>query len=195
MTHDPTFSRGPTKAETRMNKQTKGAIAAGAAALLLAGGAGTMAAWNATTNVGGGTVNAGKLTLTSGGAGTWTYADSTPFNPLTDTIVPGDTVTYHGTVTVGAKGKNLSATFTTAPGSIVAKTPGNAADEALAAEASTGTVTAKIGTNAVTTITEANDTNVVTVDVPVTFPKTPATNASQLGAVSLSNFAVTLTQS
>ncbi|MGK2241757.1 MAG: alternate signal-mediated exported protein, partial [Rhodococcus sp. (in: high G+C Gram-positive bacteria)] len=35
-----------------MNKTTKGAIAAGAAAVLLAGGAGTMAAWNSSTNGG-----------------------------------------------------------------------------------------------------------------------------------------------
>lgn len=179
-----------------MNKQTKGAIAAGAAALLLAGGAGTMAAWNATTNVGGGTVNAGKLTLTAGAAGTWTYADgTTPFNPLTDTIVPGDTVIYTGNVVVGAQGKNLHATFTTATGSVAPKTPGNAADVALAAQANVGAVSAKIGTAAVTTIDENNNGNTVTVSVPVVFDKTGATNASQLGAVDLSNFAVTLTQS
>ena len=47
-----------------MNRSTKGAIAAGAAAVLLMGGAGSLAFWTADGDVDGGTVTAGTLSLT-----------------------------------------------------------------------------------------------------------------------------------
>ncbi|MBM4653639.1 alternate-type signal peptide domain-containing protein [Rhodococcus hoagii] len=47
-----------------MNKKTKGAIAAGAAAVLLAGGAGTMAAWNSSASLPSATITAGELKVT-----------------------------------------------------------------------------------------------------------------------------------
>ena len=47
-----------------MKKSTKGAVAAGAAAVLLLGGAGTLAFWNADGTAEGGTLTAGTLELT-----------------------------------------------------------------------------------------------------------------------------------
>ena len=77
-----------------MKKITKGAIALGAAALLLAGGAGTMAAWSDEASLGGGEVTAGHLRITEAAAGAWTWADGETFDPATDLIVPGDVVEY-----------------------------------------------------------------------------------------------------
>ncbi|ORL32652.1 hypothetical protein A5N78_07030 [Prescottella equi] len=100
-----------------MNKKTKGAIAAGAAAVLLAGGAGTMAAWNSSASLPSATITAGELKVTekAGTPGTWTWATAgansgTTFNPATDKLAPGDSVSYTGTYTLSIVGKNLKAT-------------------------------------------------------------------------------------
>ncbi|MFF1943022.1 alternate-type signal peptide domain-containing protein [Rhodococcus qingshengii] len=96
-----------------MNKTTKGAIAAGAAAVLLAGGAGTMAAWNASTNGGAPqTVGAGSLSVEQVGAGVWKWANGSTFNPASDLIVPGDVVTYTANYSIDLVGTNLKAKLT-----------------------------------------------------------------------------------
>ena len=184
---DPTHSRGPTKAENRMNKQTKGAIAAGAAALLLAGGAGTMAAWNASVDVSGSNISSGKLTLdTVANSTSWTYGDgTTPFDPANNKIVPGDTVIFTTQVTIGAEGENLEAEF-----DVDSATIGGS----LATKISTPVVSAEIGNSAVTTVTDDNDGDVVDVVVEITLPDT-ADNTSQEGTLDLTNFAITLDQS
>lgn len=46
-----------------MNKATKGAVAAGAAGILLLGGAGTFALWEDNASITGGTVSTGHLDL------------------------------------------------------------------------------------------------------------------------------------
>jgi alternate signal-mediated exported protein len=92
-----------------MNKATKGAIAAGAAGILLLGGAGTFALWEDTGNISAGTVSTGELKLTLG-TGTWTET-ATPGTPISISnfdIVPGDSLTYTTTVTATATGDNLT---------------------------------------------------------------------------------------
>jgi len=95
-----------------MKKSTKGAVAAGSAAVLLMGGAGTLAYWTATGNAEGGAINAGTLTLTSVGCDAdWVYAAGQAGAGTAVTLfVPGDVVTKECTFTVGATGDNLSAT-------------------------------------------------------------------------------------
>ncbi|MDQ0673701.1 alternate signal-mediated exported protein [Pseudarthrobacter siccitolerans] len=83
-----------------MNKATKGAIAAGAAGILLAGGAGTFALWSDSQNVNAGTVSTGKLDLAVNPNGVWSEDLAT--------IVPGDSLTYTTAVTVSATGDNLT---------------------------------------------------------------------------------------
>lgn len=102
-----------------MKKTTKGAIAAASAALLLAGGAGTMAAWSTSTTAGvGATITAGNMTVAQNGTGTWTWgsgtgaSSGTEFFPATDRIVPGDTVNYTAKYDINLVGKNLKATLT-----------------------------------------------------------------------------------
>lgn len=57
-----------------MNKNGKAAIAVGAAILLLLGGGGTLAVWNSTANVSGGTVYAGTLKISGTPEGKWYHA-------------------------------------------------------------------------------------------------------------------------
>jgi len=90
-----------------MNKSTKGALAAGAAAVLLLGGAGTLAFWNDSAEVDGGTLTAGTLTLSDVTCdATWTEGADTDVQLL----VPGDTVTKECTGTITMTGDHISAT-------------------------------------------------------------------------------------
>ncbi|MFJ5693579.1 alternate-type signal peptide domain-containing protein [Arthrobacter sp. NPDC093125] len=93
-----------------MNKAIKGAIAAGAAGMLLLGGAGTFATWRDSATVDASTVSTGQLSL-SAAEGKWTEtaAPLVPIDPETFQIVPGDSITYTTTVTVKAEGENLKA--------------------------------------------------------------------------------------
>lgn len=99
-----------------MKKITKAAVAAGAAAALMLGGAGSLALWNDSKTVDAGKVTTGHLTLDATAAGTWTDtsigAGTTAFVPGTDHLVPGDTVVYSQTVTIAADGKNLRGKLT-----------------------------------------------------------------------------------
>ncbi|MDI9917162.1 alternate-type signal peptide domain-containing protein [Rhodococcus sp. IEGM 1379] len=115
-----------------MNKTTKGAIAAASAALLLAGGAGTMAAWNASTaTTGAGTVTAGSMAVSETSAGTWKWVNGTKagaaYVPGTDLLVPGDKVSYTSVYAVTLNGTNLKANLTPTLGNLtgsLATTPG-----------------------------------------------------------------------
>ncbi|MGO2539999.1 MAG: alternate-type signal peptide domain-containing protein [Specibacter sp.] len=114
-----------------MKKVMKAAIAAGAAGALLLGGAGTMALWSADTDINAGTVSTGHLTLDSSAAGAWADASadaaSTIFDPATDHLVPGDTVEFSQTVTIGADGKNLKGELTV--GDLASAVPTELADD------------------------------------------------------------------
>ena len=95
-----------------MKKTTKATIAAVAAGALLIGGAGTVARWQAVQNVDAGSVSTGHLTLdTTTAPGVWTDISAgvpgTPFNPASDELVPGDTVSFDQVVTINAEGKNI----------------------------------------------------------------------------------------
>lgn len=99
-----------------MKKIMKAAIAAGAAGALMLGGAGTFALWNGSGDVSAGTVTTGHLLLNTAAAGVWqdVSVPATPvaFDPVTETIVPGDILEYKQTVTIDADGKNLQGELT-----------------------------------------------------------------------------------
>jgi spore coat-associated protein N len=98
-----------------MNKATKGAIAAGAAGILLLGGAGTFALWEDTNSIDPAAISTGVLTL-GVEPGEWTDV-SDPLEPADIAnignfdIVPGDTITYTVPVTITAEGDNLEGEF------------------------------------------------------------------------------------
>lgn len=179
-----------------MKKSTKGAIAAGAGAVLLLGGAGSLAYWNAQATVGGGTINSGHLTLTDSTAGTCASSPwildgaedpaSAAFDPATGTLVPGDVITKTCTYTLGAVGTHLRATVGVAGGSA-----GGALASALTVAATF--VDTTTGTAGLTQVTDANNGDVLTATISVTFNGTSANTTMDLAAT-LSDYAVTLTQ-
>lgn len=104
-----------------MNKKAKGAIAAGAATLLLLGGAGTFALWQDSTSVAAGNIQTGKLDLTAS-AGGW-FTDPAGTNPLSAyaAIKPGDTVYYvANNVTVNGAGAGMYFGFDSTLGTVTA---------------------------------------------------------------------------
>ncbi|MGJ0119641.1 alternate-type signal peptide domain-containing protein [Williamsia sp. MIQD14] len=105
-----------------MNRNAKGALAAGAAVVVLLGGAGSYALWSDTATGANGTVTTGELKLTAVGTPTWKDVSATGIvggttvNPVTDFLVPQDTWEYTTTYTALATGKNMKAQVTVSPG-------------------------------------------------------------------------------
>ena len=91
-----------------MERLTKAAIATGGAAVLLLGGAGTMAYWTASgTATAPAALTSGNLKVTgTPSCSAWSYSATTA-DPVT-AIVPGDTVYTTCTVEVTGKGDHLS---------------------------------------------------------------------------------------
>lgn len=165
-----------------MNKATKGALAAAAGAAILAGGAGTMAAWNASSSLGSGSVTAGTLNIDQQGTGTWHWDSPTgaAFDPATDKIVPGDKVVYVGDYKITAVGQNLQATLTPTIGGVTGD---------LASHLTTATVGG--GT---TQITPANNNQVLQIGTMVTFDPSTTGNDGQGKTASLAGASITLQQ-
>lgn len=178
-----------------MKKSTKGAVAAGGAAVLLLGGAGSLAYWTASGSVDGGSITSGTLTLSAGTCGDWTYADTSTVS----LIVPGDTVTKTCSFTISATGDHLEATLD-APDSVNYTTSGNDATTlSLTASASYAVAGTPVASDGTGTITSANDGDTLTATFKVTFPygdptTINANDTQHLETVLDNNVAVTLTQ-
>lgn len=104
-----------------MKKSTKGALAAAAAGVLLLGGAGSLAYWSATDTVDSIGVTAGELKLSDPTCTGWLFdgsetTEDKPYDPATDTIVPGDVLTQSCDYTIIAKGEHLRAVLLTSSG-------------------------------------------------------------------------------
>ncbi|MDV6304948.1 MULTISPECIES: alternate-type signal peptide domain-containing protein [Rhodococcus] len=99
-----------------MNKATKGAIAAGAAAVLLLGGLGSYALWQDTETVTGGEINSGELYFDPvANTANWTETTSGTVigtDPSGFLIVPGDVLEYTTDYNVTWAGNNLLASIT-----------------------------------------------------------------------------------
>jgi alternate signal-mediated exported protein len=172
-----------TESETTMDKSTKGALAAVAAGLLLAGTAGSLAYWNATGSVDGGDIDSGKLALINPGALTWTLNG----NPASGSVVlvPGDELVFSGSFEIDAAGDNLQADVGLS---------GGGGSGSLAPYVTTD-VAATIAGSPVTQVTEANDGETIDVQATIDFPfGSSADNDSQSKTLDLSDIAVTLTQ-
>ncbi|MDQ6526849.1 alternate-type signal peptide domain-containing protein [Nocardioides sp. LHD-245] len=99
-----------------MKKTTKGALAAGTAAVLLMGGAGTLAYWTDSATVAGTGVTTGHLKLINADCGDgWLVDAGTPDEfPLVGAtrLVPGDTFSQTCTYDVDAVGDHILAEVT-----------------------------------------------------------------------------------
>ncbi|MBJ7290921.1 alternate-type signal peptide domain-containing protein [Williamsia sp.] len=175
-----------------MNRNAKGAIAAGAAVVVLLGGAGSYALWSDSASNTPGNVTTGELKLTASGTPAWkdVSADGiiggTVVNPLTDFLVPKDTWEYTSTYNATATGKNMKAQVTVNTGTAgalptgVTITPTATVDGAAATSGSTVTIT-------------PNAPHVVVVKVTVAFADVTG-QTSQNAAVNVSNMSVNLNQ-
>jgi len=93
-----------------MDRLTKAAIATGGAAVLLLGGAGTMAYWTASPTVTGTDFTSGTLSATGGECLPWTYAVGADAGTAVALVVPGDKVKSTCSVTVSGTGDHLKVT-------------------------------------------------------------------------------------
>jgi alternate signal-mediated exported protein len=176
----------PAWEDTDVKKSTKGALAGGAAAFLLLGGAGTLAYWTSDAEVDGGEVTAGSISLEGlDCADTWTYDDAsaTALSTVT-TIVPGDTIVKECTADLVLVGDHIGATVDISDASLDAL--GDLDDEltvdAVLSDPATGAVAGE-------------GTHGVTIDITVDFPyggpvsapdpTTDASNNSQLDTATL----------
>lgn len=175
-----------------MKKTTKGALAAGSAAVLLMGGAGTLAYWSANTSVAGVAVTAGELKIVDDQCAnaSWKFdsgesvANKT-YDPLTDLIVPGDTLTKICSFEIQATGEHLRAT-------VDLTNPALSGDlaSALTLDDSFQVDGVDLTENE---ITEANDGDVVDVEISVTF-NAGSLNPTQTLTGALSQFAIQIDQ-
>jgi alternate signal-mediated exported protein len=180
-----------------MNRLIKGALAAGTGVVLLLGGAGTLAYWNAETSVDGGTITAGNLTLTNSGSPAWTDQTGTSIDIATFRVVPGDTLTLTQAVTFSATGNNLVGTLSLAGGGVSGDL-----SAFLSAPGVTMTVPATPGvtcSGATCTVTPgaATVSQTVTVKVAIPFPKTSSPtdqNGAMQKTASLANLTIRLEQ-
>ena len=109
------------------------------------------------------------------------------FDPATEKIVPGDTLTKTCTVAVTATGTNLKASL--------AATGGATTSSTMASSAYTLTGSFKIGSSAISTVTSADANKTIDAVITVAFPFGSAVdNASKLKAVTFDNFTITATQ-
>ncbi|AWH92872.1 alternate-type signal peptide domain-containing protein [Dietzia lutea] len=163
-----------------MKKTTKGALAAGAAAVLLAGGAGTFAAWTESGDATpGASVQTGSLGVTQvANSASWTWADGTAFDPNSDTLVPGDSIEFTGRYLLDVEGSNLRA-------ELVATSGTSALPAGLEWTPNSG--------NTLTDLSEVPDDNTeVTVGGTLTFA--PGADASMNETITVNELTVTISQ-
>ncbi len=182
-----------------MKNSVKGAIAAGAAGVLLLGGIGTLAYWSDSETIDGGSVTAGTLSLgepvCTPTDNAWVYAvgNAGEGEPVTR-IVPGDTISKSCAFPIVATGDNLTATLEIPDTTTVTGTP-----TGTTLNANVSAVYASSGTEPITgVITDANNGDIVTATIQVEFPfgNDTTINADDMQSVlaSLANITVTLTQ-
>lgn len=178
-----------------MKKTTKGALAAGAAGVLLLGGAGSLAYWSDSETVDGGAIESGELSLTQEtgqSCSDWTLdsaGGTTTYVPGTTLLVPGDVVTRSCDYTVNAQGEHLAATLDIDDSAITG-------DTELAAALSVD-ATYTLGATPVAdgaSITAANNDQVLSAEIAVTFDSATSGDVAQVQSATLNDIAVTLTQ-
>lgn len=173
-----------------MNKFARATIAAGAATLLLLGGAGSLAYWNDQADLKGGTINTGELSLTASDE-TWV--------PEIAAWVPGDASSYTTTLTLVAEGDNIQGEIVLNDDSVQV-TPNAAADQFVIefAPVDAGSLPAGITYEAAGQkfLFDGPDTYEIPVQVKVEFPfiEDAEQNSSQNTVVDLAGVSFTVTQ-
>lgn len=181
-----------------MHTTTKGAVAAGAAAVLLLGGAGTLAFWSDDATVNGGSVTSGSLSIDPiSCTPTWQYAaGSAADTDVVQGVVPGDSIYKVCTFDVGAVGDHLSAS-PTIPATL-AYSPANLPGSTLSLPVAATYTLDGNAFGAADVITEDNDGDTLAARIVVTFPfgdaATVNANDTQAFTKTLDALTVSLTQ-
>ena len=169
-----------------MKKSTKGLLAAGTAAVLLTGGAGTLAYWTADTAVNAGTLSSGTITLGAVTCGGWKHTE----NDATVTkIVPGDTVYNDCPTTLTLVGDHIGATLAIDPASFGSSTLATSLTPTVALRnTATGAPIAAVTSQGTTNVT-ARVSVTVPYGGPVSTPdpRTGASNGSKDGTAVLNS--------
>jgi len=170
-----------------MKKTTKGAFAAGTAAVLLLGGTGTLAYWNATDTNDPGAIGSGRLALLNE-TGVWQLNGGVVADPTAVVLVPGDEVSFAGSYEIDAAGDNLQAT--------VSVTGASEAGTLASHVTTTSTFTLDgVELTGAEVVTEEDDGELLAVAIDIDFPfGTVVDNTSQGLALDLTQIAVVLTQ-
>jgi alternate signal-mediated exported protein len=180
-----------------MNKTVKGTFAAGTAAVLLLGGAGSLAYWQDSAQGGARQVDAGAMKLVVSQAGAWELNGAAVANPQAVVAVPGDEFVYTGSYVVTATGDNLKADLDITEGEVTGNLAGATADDTTAA--ATVTSAFALGTTplgAESKVTSKDDGKTLAVKIVIDFPfGDAADNTSQRQTLNLTDYTVTLTQS
>jgi len=173
-----------------MDRLTKAAIATGGAAVLLLGGAGTVAFWTAEGSATGTSVTSGNITVTNGTCGAWEFSPQDGGGPITTGIVPGDVVQTTCTLTVSGTGDHLGI------GDIAVTDPTFATTNPLTDQLTLGVGTATLDGTAVpaTGVALTAGSHTLSVVATATFTGATATNASENLTATLQDVTVTVTQ-
>jgi len=180
-----------------MQRLTKAAMSTGAAALLLMGGAGTMAYWTAQSTATAPTALAsGAFTVSGAQCGNWVYAASmSDKGDAVGAIVPGDSVTTNCTYTLSGSGTNLALAGAKVNTPTWNTTTSDAALTSALGTASVGSITFAGDPKTVdaatgmftdgSTIAIASSGTAVSVQINVTFPLGSSADNSTLSATAL----------
>ncbi|MFN8194472.1 MAG: alternate-type signal peptide domain-containing protein [Nocardioidaceae bacterium] len=170
-----------------MKNTLKGSLAALAAAILLLGGAGSLAYWNDAENVPGASISSGRLDLGTADCGAgWVLDGGAAYT--TQKIVPGDTLTKTCTIDLVATGTHLGADLALTPATWSGST---ALSSELVAAANF-----KVNGASRSHVTSADDTGSAEIEatISVIFLAPLSTNASQNLSATLQALAITATQ-
>lgn len=168
--------------EKIMKKSTKGLFAGGAAAVLLLGGAGSLAYWTDDAPVDGGSLTAGEISLGAVTCTGWKHVET---DLAVAKIVPGDEVYNDCTTTLTLVGDHIGATLAIDPASMPAGSLADELDADVALQDSAGAPIAAV---------TAEGTTDVTAHITVTFGYAAATNNSQTGTAVLDGLTLSAVQ-
>ncbi|WP_341926456.1 alternate-type signal peptide domain-containing protein [Nocardioides psychrotolerans] len=185
-----------------MNKTTKGALAAGVAAVLLTGGAGTLAFWSDGDTIATPDLSSGGLDIVQTACPDWTLDGDGGAGGLLGAreIVPGDTLTRTCTYDIVAEGDHFEATLNLDQGLL--STDVNGLEDELVLDADFTLDGLPVGLPPVVgevvvpgaPTTFYDGTYTLTAVLTADFPYGVEDNGSQDLSVTLEDIAVTLTQ-
>jgi alternate signal-mediated exported protein len=182
---------GQVREGTRMKRTTKGALAGGAAAVLLLGGVGSLAYWTADEDVTGTDIDAGHVTLsapdctTAVGSHDWQLDTGDAYVGGTTLVVPGDSISKVCDMSLDLDGDHIGANLAIDATTLTG-------DATLSTElAATATFTVDGGAYAPIT---APGTHAVRATITVTFNGPGGTNGSMDDDVNLDDVTVLATQ-